>query len=91
MTDAIDFYEREFYPLSNFSAFTLQWDGRRFDTSEAAYHWEKFPPDRNPDASKEDNTRRHHLCWAIRTASSAHDAFKLAEKTSIFAAPTGTM
>ena len=43
----VDFYEREFYPLSNFSAFTLSWwvsplDGYiRFDTSEAAYHYEK--------------------------------------------------
>ncbi len=37
------FYEQEFYPLSNFSAFSLRWKGYRFDTSEAAYHWEKFP------------------------------------------------
>jgi hypothetical protein len=36
------FYEQEFYVLSNFSAFTLMWRGYRFDTSEAAYHWEKF-------------------------------------------------
>jgi hypothetical protein len=38
------FYEQDFYVLSNFSAFTLQWKGHRFDTSEAAYHWEKFEP-----------------------------------------------
>lgn len=36
------FYEQEFYPLSNFSSFTLSWKNIRFDTSEAAYHWEKF-------------------------------------------------
>lgn len=81
------FYEQDFYVLSNFSAFTLQWEGLRFDTSEAAYHWEKF----------------NHIChvyteheWtcvcrsqpelfrgirdAIRSAGSAHEAFKIAEK-----------
>jgi len=36
------FYEQDFYVLSNFSSFTLKWKGIRFDTSEAAYHWEKF-------------------------------------------------
>lgn len=59
------FYEQEFYPLSNFSSFTLQWDGFRFDTSEAAYHYEKFP--RHPDLRKR-----------IREAPSAHEALNLA-------------
>jgi ribA/ribD-fused uncharacterized protein len=62
------FYEQDFYVLSNFSAFTLQWKGRRFDTSEAAYHWEKF----------EDNYTL--LRRQIETAASAHEAFKLAER-----------
>lgn len=59
------FYEQEFYVLSNFSAFALFWKGIRFDTSEAAYHWEKFPdrPERN----------------AIIKATSAHSAYKIAE------------
>jgi len=61
------FYENDFYPLSNFSAFTLQWKGFRFDTSEAAYHWEKFPD--HPGIQLE-----------ILEAPSAHEAFKLAEK-----------
>lgn len=60
------FYEQDFYVLSNFSAFNLQWKGRMFATSEAAYHWEKFP-DR-------DALRSH-----IISAPSAHVAFKLAE------------
>lgn len=38
------FYEQEFYPLSNFSSFTLLWKRHLFYTSEHAYHWEKFPP-----------------------------------------------
>lgn len=60
------FYEQEFYVLSNFSAFTLYWRGWRFDTSEAAYHYEKFP-------------NQPHVQDAIRLAASAHEAFKIAE------------
>lgn len=63
----VRFYEQEFYVLSNFSAFTLQWQGHRFDTSEAAYHYEKFR-DTAPETAE-----------AIRTAPSAHEAFKLAD------------
>lgn len=67
-TDAVVyFYEQDFYVLSNFSAFRLRWEGWEFDTSEAAYQWEKFP--RFPDVQR-----------AIRTAPSAHVAFKLAEQ-----------
>ena len=60
------FYEREFYPLSNFSAFRLAWAGHDFDTSEAAYHWEKFP---HMPLVRQD----------IMAARSAHEAFKIAE------------
>ena len=59
------FYEQEFYVLSNFSAFCLLWRGELFYTSEAAYHWEKFPD--NPE-----------LQIRIQTAVSAHEAFRLA-------------
>ena len=65
--ERVCFYEQEFYVLSNFAAFTLHWKDIRFDTSEAAYHWEKFP-----DAPK--------VAEAIRTAPSAHEAFKIAER-----------
>lgn len=65
------FYEQEFYVLSNFSAFTLEWKGIRFDTSEAAYHWEKFIDYPN-------------LQEQIRQAPSAHAAFKIAERNSEF-------
>lgn len=60
------FYEHDFYVLSNFSAFRLQWCGISFDTSEAAYQWEKFPG-------------HYQLQELIRRANSAHEAFKLAE------------
>jgi ribA/ribD-fused uncharacterized protein len=74
----VDFYEREFYPLSNFSAFTLEWFGQHFDTSEAAYHWMKFPPEHEPK-TPEMYEKRQRLLWAIQVAPSAHEAFKLAE------------
>lgn len=71
--ERVCFYEQEFYVLSNFSAFTLQWKGSRFDTSEAAYHWEKFPGDEHPFPM---------IRADIRSAISAHDAFKIAENSA---------
>lgn len=68
------FYEQDFYVLSNFSAFTLRWSGNRFDTSEAVYHWEKFP--NSPGIRDE-----------IRLAASAHEAFKLAERNKAWRRP----
>ena len=71
------FYEQDFYVLSNFSAFTLYWDdveNMRFDTSEAAYHWEKFPG--------HDDIRA-----AIINAPSAHEAFKVAERNKAHRRP----
>jgi hypothetical protein len=67
--EQVFFYEQDFYVLSNFSAFTVQWKGLRFDTSEAAYHWEKFP-----------GQERAGLRDEIWTARSAHEAFKIAER-----------
>ena len=64
--ERVCFYEQDFYVLSNFSAFTLIWRGHRFDTSEAAYHYEKFPRDQG-------------VRQQILTAPSAHEAFKIAE------------
>ncbi len=61
------FYEQDFYVLSNFSAFKLWWRELHFDTSEQAYHWEKFP-----DAPQ--------VQWEIAQSVSAHEAFKIAEQ-----------
>jgi ribA/ribD-fused uncharacterized protein len=66
--DTVFFYEQDFYVLSNFSAFKVNFEGRDFDTSEAAYHWCKF----SGTSSVHQN--------AIRHARSAHDAFKYAEE-----------
>lgn len=62
------FYEQDFYVLSNFSAFNLQWKGWTFPTSEHAYHWEKF------------YGVAPAICDLIRQAPSAHEAFKTAEE-----------
>lgn len=70
------FYEQDFYVLSNFSAFTLQWMGIRFDTSEAAYHWEKFK-----------GAGRDDIRAQIRLAPSAHEAFKIAERNKAYRRP----
>jgi ribA/ribD-fused uncharacterized protein len=64
------FYEQDHYYLSNFSAFRLRWDGIDFDTSEHAYHWEKFK------ISGVDTSRVGRLIYGAR---SAHEAFKIAE------------
>ncbi len=65
--EQVFFYEQEFYVLSNFSAFAVRWQSVRFDTVEAAYHWEKFP-----NAPK--------IQERIRTAASAHDALQIARE-----------
>lgn len=62
----IFFHEQDFYVLSNFSAFRLNWKGLSFDTSEAAYHWEKFI---DPKIKSK-----------ILYSTSAHQAFKIAEE-----------
>lgn len=77
--ERVCFYEHDFYPLSNFSAFPIRWPtedyGGAYDepflTSEHVYHWEKF---RFSVPEGNDIARR------IRTGGmSAHDVFKLAE------------
>ena len=75
------FYEQDFYVLSNFSAFTVQWSEHRFHTSEAVYHFEKFnfPPPGLGAALK--------IQRDILYSASAHDAFKLAERNKALRRP----
>lgn len=68
------FYEQDFYVLSNFAAFRLQWACWEFDTSEHAYHWEKFPGNAA-------------VRQVILKARSAHAAFKVAEANARFRRP----
>lgn len=69
------FYEQEFYVLSNFSAFRLHWRDRSFDTSEHAYHFERFIGAENC----------HRV--AIISALSAHEAFRYAQANKRFQRP----
>ncbi|MCO5071101.1 MAG: NADAR family protein [Rhizobiaceae bacterium] len=66
--ERVCFYEQDFYVLSNFSSFAIEWKGLNFNTSEAAYHWEKF------------DAFRPSVAAVIRSAPSAHEAFKIAER-----------
>lgn len=74
--ERVCFYEQDFYVLSNFSAFTLRWRGYRFDTLEAAYHWEKFAG--GPKAG--DIGLAATIAQDILHAPSAHEAFQLAQR-----------
>lgn len=80
--ERVCFYEQDFYVLSNFSAFTLMWNSIRFDTSEAAYHWEKFSPQGDLY-----DARRVAVRHGIRDAISAHVVFKIAEENLRFVRP----
>lgn len=68
------FYEQDFYVLSNFSAFRVKWCGVNFDTSEHAYHFQRFRP-RFDDGTNE----QRRLRGEVMNAVSAHEAFKLAQ------------
>jgi ribA/ribD-fused uncharacterized protein len=66
----IGIYEREFYVFSNFSAFQVNWKGRKWPTSEHAYQASRFF-----DTAPE-------LVRLISKASSAHEAYKIAKANS---------
>ena len=76
------FYEQDFYVLSNFSSFRVQWCGVNFDTSEHAYHFQKFRP--NGDAGSDE---QKSIRGQIMNARSAHEAFKLAEANQYLRRP----
>lgn len=59
----VGFYEREFYPFSNFSSFQVFWDDKLWPTSEHAYQAARYI-DVRPDYVE-----------TIRELPSAHQAF----------------
>lgn len=71
---AVYFYEQEFYVLSNFSSFQLDWAGYRWQTSEHAYQAQKFP-------------HHHDIIQAISNSRSAHEAFKIAQDHKSYVIP----
>lgn len=66
--DKIFFYEREFYPFSNFSSFSIKFLGFHWQTSEHAFQAMKFI-EIEPIIFEQ-----------IKNASSAHDAKKIAKE-----------
>ncbi len=71
--ERVCFYEQEFYMLSNFSAFEVRIYNHAFKTSEHAYQWSKFV-----------GTQWAGIQNQIEGATSAHDAFKLAEASAAY-------
>jgi ribA/ribD-fused uncharacterized protein len=64
--EKVFFYEREFYPFSNFSSFALEWEGTLYMTSEHAYQAQKFSDS--------------EIIERIKNARSAYDVFKIARE-----------
>lgn len=64
----VGFYEREFYPFSNFSSFAVKWKGKIWPTSEHAYQASRFMG-KNPK-----------IVEKIFKAKSADEAYKIAIK-----------
>lgn len=73
--ERVFFYEQDFYVLSNFSSFRVEWNGTHYPTSEHAYQSEKF--------------RGYHddIADQIASAPSAHEAFKMAEQNKAHRRP----
>ena len=70
--ERVGFYERDFYVLSNFSAFQIDQYGLIFMTSEHLYHWNRFRLAGTKLADK--------IAEMILRARSAHDAYTLAQE-----------
>ena len=68
------FYEQDHYYLSNFSAFQVNFDGTTFNTSEEAYHYQRFAG--NAEC-------RRAILWA----KSAHEAFRYAQENKRYQIP----
>jgi hypothetical protein len=77
--DQINFYENDYYVFSSFSSFSLKWKGVRFDTLEAAYHYEKFDAYGYRDQVDTNFKELAIIRGMIRRANSAHEAFQIAQ------------
>lgn len=71
------FYEQEFYALSNFSSFSINWRGVRFPTTEQAYHWERFW---DAHSLRGGTVVRQLHREFIKNTISAHEAFEYAQQ-----------
>jgi ribA/ribD-fused uncharacterized protein len=75
----IGFYERQFYFLSNFSSFSVEFEGVLYPTSEHAYQSQKFLI-RDSVTGAILNHELYDIFLNIWLAKSAHDALKIARK-----------
>jgi ribA/ribD-fused uncharacterized protein len=86
--DQVFFYEQDFYVLSNFSAFAIKWHRLDFATSEHAYHWARFKVDVDTRQIMLGDDPRTviagSLADSVRTAPSAHEAFRIAQDGKAF-------
>jgi ribA/ribD-fused uncharacterized protein len=84
--ERVCFYEQDFYVLSNFSSFEVEWtQNYRFKTAEHCYHWLRFATRANgptgeslggPEVSEEAEV----IAEAVRSAPSAHEAFRISQE-----------
>lgn len=78
----VNFYERDFYPLSNFSTFEVMWSGSySFKSAEHCYHWLRFAsgPANGKLGGVKPTDEAMSIADAVRRAPSAHEAFKIAQ------------
>lgn len=65
----VGFYEREFYVFSNFSSFQVDWQGRRWPTSEHAYQAARFFEVASDLVEQIASARSSHEAWEIAGAN----------------------
>jgi ribA/ribD-fused uncharacterized protein len=84
--ERVCFYEQDFYVLSNFSSFEVEWASEgTFKTSEHLYHWLRFATKPGGWTSSEQGVLgADAIARLVRQARSAHDAFKLAQANKRF-------
>ncbi|MCG7507104.1 NADAR family protein [Mesorhizobium retamae] len=81
--ERVCFYEQDFYVLSNFSSFEVEWASRgHFKTSEHLYHWLRFATGaaNGKLGGAQPTEAALMVAKAVREARSAHDAFKIAQE-----------
>lgn len=79
------FYEQDFYVLSNFSSFSINFYSYDFPTAEHLYHYLKF--DYNTSKDNDLKNKCTKIKNSISTAKSAHEAFKIAQECKEFRDP----
>lgn len=80
--ERVCFYEHDFYVLSNFSSFEVRWtENYNFKTAEHCYHWLRFATGAEDGTlgGAEPATDAMIIANLVRNATSAHDAFKIAQ------------